>query len=95
MFSSDFRVVKDQFQEVQAKRTKGRAEKKAIEMFITGDAVTSDITFRDYSKDFFDWNGKWVLDKRSKGKRLSSRQCSEYTNILENNLIQVFGKFKI
>ncbi len=93
-----------QFRQLDGKRSnpvstgeknKGRAEKKAIEMLMAGDAVSSDVTFREYSRDFFNWNGRWALDKRSKGKRLSPRQCSEYTKILENSLVHVFGKLKI
>ena len=30
-----------------------------------------DITFDEFSKDFFDWNGTWAVNKRVRGLRIS------------------------
>jgi integrase len=45
-----------------------------------------------YARDFFNWDGKWALDKRSSGDRVSQDQCKRYAALLENHIIPGLGK---
>lgn len=49
------------------------------------------ITFKEYSRDFFAWNGPWARDKRITGRRVSEQHCHEYTRILEKNVNPEIG----
>jgi len=78
--------------------SRGRAEAWAIDYLRAGQGqivVKENITFQDFSKDFFDWNGTWATDKRVRGLRISPRHCLERNDLLHNHLIPAFGKQKL
>lgn len=53
------------------------------------------LTFKDFADDFFNFNGKWAMDKKAVGKRLSPRYCLENTRILNSFLIPYFGNYQL
>ncbi|MBW8004022.1 MAG: tyrosine-type recombinase/integrase, partial [Planctomycetes bacterium] len=53
------------------------------------------MTFESYSTRFFDWNGDYATDRRVTGKRISRRQCTEKTALLNNRIIPALGKLKL
>lgn len=54
-----------------------------------------DLTFSMYAEKFFIWNGRWALDKRAVGKRLSERHCLDTTDLLKRHILPYFGNMKI
>ncbi len=72
------------------------AETWAIEYLQGGQVmVRENITFEEFSKDFFSWGGEWATDRLVTGKRVTPRQCKEKTAILNNRLLPVFGKMRL
>jgi len=47
------------------------------------------------SKDFFSYEGRWALDKRASGKRLSPRQCLEKRRTFDKHVIPILGQMKL
>ncbi len=45
--------------------------------------------------DFFSNNGRWALDRRASGKRLSPRQCREKPQTYEKHVRPVLGEVKL
>lgn len=56
----------------------------------------ADIDLAEFAgEDFFSYGGRWALDKRASGKRLSSRQCVEKRQTFEKHVIPVLGKVNL
>src|SRR3990172_12479830 len=53
------------------------------------------VTFLEFSKNFFSWEGDWATDKRMNGKRISRRHCIERNEILRNHVLLVFGPYNL
>jgi integrase len=49
------------------------------------------VTFKEFSKNFFDWDGTWALNKRSQGLRLSKSHCLYTAKTVEKHVLPVFG----
>jgi len=47
------------------------------------------------SKDFFSYEGRWALDKRASGKRLSPRQCLEKRRTFDKHVIPILGQMEL
>ncbi len=82
------------------KNTGEKQEDKAIAWCLQylngGQVVQRDgVTFEEYAKDFFAWDGRWALNKRSLGKRLSQRHCLERADVTRNHLVSYFGKTRL
>ena len=45
--------------------------------------------------DFFSYDGRWALDRRASGKRLSPRQCREKRQTFEKHVLPVLGEVKL
>jgi integrase len=70
-----------------------KAKQIAEQTIRNGDVISHQgISLERYAKDFFDWDGKWALDKRSSGDRVSQDQCKRYAALLENHIIPGLGK---
>lgn len=54
-----------------------------------------EITFEQYSKDFFSWSGTWALDKRSRGLRISESQCIFNNRQLEKQVMPFFKDYRL
>ncbi len=46
-------------------------------------------------KDFFSYDGRWALDRRASGRRLSPRQCGEKRQTFEKHVLPVLGQVKL
>jgi integrase len=76
--------------------SKGKAERWAFDYLSAGQIVRrNNISFAEFSKDFFSWTGPWATDKKATGKRITIRQCHENMAILNNRLLPVFGKMRL
>jgi len=53
------------------------------------------VGFKDYSEGFFDFNGRWATDKKSRGLRISERHCLERTDLLNKHLVPYFKNLKL
>ena len=53
------------------------------------------VTFAEYSKGFFHWDGEWATDKKVSGRRIGRGYCLDQTKSLELHLNPVFGKLKL
>src|SRR5208337_1304774 len=72
---------------------KGRAERWAIDYLSAGQIITKEyITFKDFSNNFFNWEGAWATDKRARGLRVSPRHCQERADLLKNHIYPAMGK---
>ena len=77
-------------------RTKGAAERWAIEYLQQGQIVTREnVTFEQLAQGFFAWSGTWATDKRARGLRLNERWCRELDRITACILIPAFGRSKL
>ena len=47
------------------------------------------------STDFFSYDGRWALDRRASGKRLSPCQCREKRQTFEKHVLPVLGEVKL
>jgi integrase len=73
-----------------------KAKQIAEQTIRNGDVISHQgISLERYAKDFFDWNGKWALDKRSSGDRVSQDQCKRYAALLESHILPRLGKNKL
>lgn len=76
--------------------SKGRAERWAIDYLTTGQIVKKEnVTFAEYSKDFYLWDNTWATDKRSCGLRISQHHCFQQNNLVNGKLIPHLGKMKL
>jgi integrase len=56
----------------------------------------SGITFREFAgSDFFNFQGRWALDRRASGKRLSPRQCKEKRQTFDKHVLPVLGVMEL
>ena len=61
-----------------------------------GQAPLTDTAFAAFAgKDFFSYEGRWALDKRASGKRLSPRQCLEKRRTFDKHVIPILGQMKL
>jgi len=76
---------------------KKKAEAWAIQQLLNGDipAAAANMTLKAFSKGFFQISGEWATDKKITGKRVTERQCSEKTSILENRIIPPLGEMDL
>jgi integrase len=76
--------------------SKGTAERWCIEYLSTGRIVIKEnVTFAEFSKNFFDWDGLWAMDKRARGLRLSKHHCRERSDLLKNHIVPFFGEMRL
>lgn len=76
--------------------SKNKAEAYCIDYLQTGGIIIKqNVTLKDFSVNFFDWNGSHATDKRVRGLRISPRHCLERTDLLNNHLIPVLGNVKL
>ena len=45
--------------------------------------------------DFFNYEGRWALDRRASGKRLSPRQCKEKQRTFDKHVLPVLGAARL
>ena len=61
-----------------------------------GEPAKIDITLAAFAgRDFFSYEGRWALDKRASGKRLSPRQCVEKRQTFDKHAIPILGQMKL
>ncbi len=53
------------------------------------------ITFKDFSVGFFEWDADYATDRRATGKRISKRQCAEKTALLNNRVVPALGEMRL
>lgn len=76
--------------------SRGKAERWAIDYLTAGQIVKKEnVTLKEYSKDFFTWDGSWATDKRVRGLRISPRQCRNLSYILDSLLLPYMGRMKL
>ena len=76
--------------------SKYRAEAHCIEYLQTGGIVAKEkVTLEEYSRNFFQWTGRWAIDKRVRGLRLRERQCIELDRTLKNLVLPVIGNMRL
>jgi len=72
--------------------SKRKAEIKAWNYIKKGNPTSlQNLKIKEYSKNFFNWDGEWALSKRSAGRKLSKEQCNKNNGIVKlhiNRLIQ-------
>lgn len=77
---------------------KTRAEQWAIDYLQKGNGnivLKENITFQNFSKGFFDWNGAWATDKRVRGLRISPHHCLQREDLLKNHINPAMGKLRL
>jgi len=75
--------------------TKSAAESWAIDYLARGQVITKEnITFKDFTKDFFDWKGPYVQALLLRGKQIGERHAENQQAYLDNYLIPQFGELK-
>ena len=56
----------------------------------------ANVTFGAFAGvDFFNYDGRWALDRRASGKRLSARQCKEKLQTFDKHVLPVLGEVKL
>jgi integrase len=73
--------------EVKCRRTHAEREEQEQQAGITLAAFAG--------TDFFNYSGRWALDRRASGKRLSPRQCGEKRQTFEKHVLPVLGQRKL
>ncbi len=53
------------------------------------------ITLEHYSRNFFSWDGRWALDKRASGKRLSERHCLDTSDLMRLHILPALGGYSL
>ena len=67
-------------------RRKEQAEQQELER-------KSSIVFGEFAGlDFFNRDGRWAVDRRASGKRLSSRQCKEKRQTFDKHVLPILGE---
>lgn len=75
--------------------TKSAAESWAIDYLARGQVITKEnITFKDFTKDFFDWEGPYVKSLLLRGKQIGERHADNQQAYLDNYLVPAFGELK-
>jgi len=44
---------------------------------------------------FFDWDGEFTLNKRSRGKKIKPVTCDRYNTLLENHVVRLIGSVRL
>ena len=52
------------------------------------------MTFEQYAKDFFSWEGTWAKEKVLRGKKISPEQAERHGLSVKNHLIPFFGTMR-
>ena len=52
------------------------------------------MTFEQYTKDFFSWEGDWAKEKQIRGKKISPEQAERHGLSVKNHLIPFFGTMR-
>jgi hypothetical protein len=77
-------------------KNKSKAETWCIDYLQRGGIVLKEnITLKEFSSEFFNWENSWATDKRVRGLRISPRHCLERTDLLNNHLIPALGDVKL
>jgi integrase len=73
----------------EVRRRKNEAERQELER-------QAGITFATFAdQGFFGYEGRWVLDRRASGKRLSPRQCEDKQQTFNKHVIPMLGQMKL
>ncbi|MFZ2781344.1 MAG: site-specific integrase [Rectinemataceae bacterium] len=76
-------------------RTKTAAEAWAIDYLARGQVITKEnITFKDFTKDYFAWDGPYIKSLLLRGKQIGQRHAANQQAYLENYLVKEFGELK-
>jgi hypothetical protein len=76
--------------------SKIKAENFAIDYIDKGQVVIKEnITFQDFSKNFFDRDNEWAKEKRINGFRISEKWCIIKSLILNRYLLPTFNDYKL
>ncbi len=98
VYYAQFRLPNGKWSTAKSTRetSRARAEAWAIQYLNKGKIIRrEEVAFEEYSRDFFSWEGKWALNKRSLGKRLSQRHCRERADLLKNHLLPRFQSIRL
>ena len=49
------------------------------------------LTLKEFSENFFNWDNEWALSKRSAGRRLSAKQCSCNNSLIKLHINRLLG----
>lgn len=75
--------------------TKSAAEAWAIDYLAQGQVITKEtITFRDFAKDFFAWEGQYVQNLLLRGRQIGQRHAENQQAYLKRYLEPEFGDLK-
>lgn len=53
------------------------------------------ITFGEFSQDFFSWSGRWATNLKVEGRRISERHCRDRCDIMRLHVLPVFRQYKL
>lgn len=82
-------------------RSSGKTSRTGAEKWAWGElkkgkpTVHNSTTLAEYAKDFFDWDERWAVNKRSTGKRLSQRTCRDKQRLTDRHILESIGSLKI
>ena len=72
------------------------AEGWAIEQIANGNVrARTDMRFKAYAKDFFDWDGPYIKHLRNRNRKIGKTHASHMNSIINNRLNDYFGKKKL
>lgn len=54
-----------------------------------------DVTLEEYAQDFYSWDGRWAVARRSLGRRVSQDQCRANQRILDDIIIPWLGHINL
>mgnify|MGYP001195955592 CR=1 FL=1 len=76
--------------------SRNRAEAWCVQRLVEGDIITlENITLDQWSRNFFDWDGPWTINRRAAGKRASMRNCLEQARVLTNRILPTLGGLRL
>lgn len=83
--------------ESTGKTSRGQAENWAVEQLKNNRVFVKDqkVTFREFSKGFFEEDGKYAINKRNSGKRLGAHHLRERRDILDHHILPFLGKYEL
>lgn len=56
---------------------------------------SNNISFKEFSKDFFSFTGLWATDKKIRGQSIGEHHCLSRTESMKKHVIPALGNFKL
>jgi len=81
-------------------RSTGKTSRRAAEEWAENELLKNgsplpghNITFGEYSQDFFSWNGRWATNLKVEGRRISERHCRDRCDLMRIHVLPVFANY--